>query len=247
MPSKSKLGLILSLAMGLAGTCATAQPTQPSLAPQPSMQPQAAPQPDASQPPPAPQGMQPIPPPQGALPAPPPRPGPGAPPPPPPRDDVAARDAQTTVSGPYRLTYTLTEMDGSKQLGSERYVVILDANSAPTHIDMGARIPVYSSSGSYSYDHIGVRIRATLHRFANGLELITSLGQIELAPDGSSAAHSSHEAQDVNKGRTVPVIRESQMDTVALLTENKPLVLGQLDKPNSTHSLQVTVNLTRVH
>jgi hypothetical protein len=165
----------------------------------------------------------------------------------PPGDDIAARDAKTTVSGPYRLTYTLTEMDGSKQLGSERYVIILDANSVPAHIDMGARIPIYSSSGSYIYDHIGLRIRATLHRFANGLELITSLDQTELASDVSSAVHSSHEAQDSNKVNAVPVLRESQMDTVALLTENKPMVLGQLDKPNSTHSLQVMANLTRVH
>ena len=161
--------------------------------------------------------------------------------------DMDARDAKITVSGPYRLTYTLTEMDGSKQLGSERDVIILDADSVPTHIDMGARVPVYSSSGSYIYDHIGLRISARLHRFANGLELITSLDQIELASDDSSAVHSSHEAQDSNKVKAVPVIRESEMDTVALLTENKPMVLGQLDKPNSARSLQVTVNLTRVH
>lgn len=169
--------------------------------------------------------------------------------------DQDVRDQQRTVPGAYRLTYTLTEMDGSKRLGSQRYVINLDADAPPAHLDLGARIPTFSyGQGSYKYEDIGVKIDSSLRQFANGMELSTQLMQNELAGNLALTelvenqvpipTHPSDGTPHVNK--TGPIIRQSVLRTVALLTENKPMILGLLDKPGTTQSLQVAVELTRV-
>lgn len=190
------------------------------------------PQQDA--PPPPPNGQQP-----GARPS--------SPLPPLPSLSPGQRDAQRMISGPYRLTYTLTEMDGNKRVGSQRYAMILDSNAAPTHLNLGAKIPVYYSthSSSYSYVDVGLKIDANLRQFANGIELFTKVAQTGLAQDPDSATtHASGGSGDAD--RTAPVIQQSQLETAALLTENRSTILGQLDQPGSTHSLRIEVELTRV-
>lgn len=167
-------------------------------------------------------------------------------PPPTPAMEAAERDAHRTIPGAYRLTYTLTEMDGSKRIGSQHYAFVLDPDAPSAHIDLGARIPVYSSGGtSYNYENTGLKMDASLRQFANGIELSTMLVQDELAGNqDSSIAHAPDGTKNLN--RTAPIIRQAQLRTVTLLTENKPMIIGQLDKPGSTHSLQVTVELTRL-
>ena len=167
----------------------------------------------------------------------------------PPHVSSDQRDAQRTVSGPYRLTYTLTEMDGTKRLGSQRYAIVLDADARPTHIDMGARITFKQGGEQFNtqfmFQHIGLRVDASLRQFANGVELSTKLVQSDLAADqGSSITPNPDVSQ--NPKMVPPVVRNSQLETTALMAENKPVVLGQLDRPGSMHSLQVTVELTRV-
>ena len=169
----------------------------------------------------------------------------GAPPPPLPHLTPDQRDAQRTIPGAYRLTYTLTEMDGTKRMGSQHYVIILDADAPPAHVDMGAQTP--SSSGSmFSYVDTGLKMDASLRQFANGVELSTMVTQTELSENqNSSPTHTSNGSPNPNG--TVQLIRKSHLKTVALLVENRPMILGQVDKPGSTHSLQVQVELSRVH
>ncbi|MGC2250672.1 MAG: hypothetical protein WA626_08350, partial [Acidobacteriaceae bacterium] len=74
--------------------------------------------------------------------------------PPLPHIDPDQRDAQRTISGPYRLTYTLTEMDGTKRVGSQRYAIVLDADARPSHLNLLSNIPVEvraSPSGSAKF------------------------------------------------------------------------------------------------
>lgn len=161
--------------------------------------------------------------------------------PPPPRDDVAARDAQTTLPGPYRLTYTLTEMDGTKRVGSHHYVIALDVDAPPTNLKLETKIPIETGAfgpGSLpgqteiSYIDIGVSIRSHLRQFANGLELNSHV--VQSAVDSQQSLLKS------------PVIRASDLESTVLLNENKPVILGTVDTPGSTHGLQIQVELTRL-
>ncbi|MES2220372.1 MAG: hypothetical protein V4587_05325 [Acidobacteriota bacterium] len=148
---------------------------------------------------------------------------------------------QHAVSGPYRLTYSLTETDGGKRLGSQRYVVVLDADASFTNLKLGTKVPIATKqlganapSGQFEWTFIdiGLRIDAKLRQFANGLELETHVSQSAL------------DSQEPNTKD--PVVRQTDLDTSVLLNEDKPLVLGTLDTPESTHRLEIQVELTKI-
>jgi hypothetical protein len=146
---------------------------------------------------------------------------------------------QRTVSGPYRLIYTFTEMDGEKRIGSQHYAVVLDSDTKIS-LRLGTKVPITTSQTSgnipnqqqISYIDIGLSIDARLRQFANGLELETHVAQSAL------------ESQEPNTKD--PVVRQTDLDSSALLHEGKPVVLGMLDTPESTHRLEIQVELTKI-
>lgn len=157
----------------------------------------------------------------------------GIPPPPP--------EAQpTTISGPYRLTYILTEMDGSKRVGSQRYAIVVDANTRyrPAHLKLGTKIPITtgeSTGNQIQYVDIGISIEATLQPIANGLDLSTHVNQSSIDSQ-----------QPIAKN---PVIRQASLDTFVLLNGmngNRPTVIGNVDIPGTTHMLQIQVTVNKL-
>jgi hypothetical protein len=158
-------------------------------------------------------------------------------PPPPP-------EAQpTTISGPYRLTYILTEMDGSKRIGSQRFAMVLDADPGRrTTLKMGTKVPIvtgeYKENGPpnslnpVSYIDLGMNFQVELRQFSNGLEL------------RSHIVESAIDAQQPNP--TDPVIRQTDFENSVLLNEDKPLIIGTVDMPGTTHVLQIQVELTKL-
>lgn len=183
--------------------------------------------------------------PQDGASAPPPRNGvlPGSPLPPLPPLDPDQRDALRTISGPYRLTYTLTEMDGTKRVGSQRYAIVLDADARPSHLNLLSNIPVEVRASPNVSAKFGenmkeeTRIDSNLRQFANGMELSTQIGQ-----DSFARATNEGSAAD----GTPPITRQSLLTNTVLLSPNKPVTIGQLDIPGSTHSLQIQVELSKV-
>ena len=166
---------------------------------------------------------------------------PGVPPLPPPVLSLDQRDAQRTISGPYRLTFTITEMDGSKKINSQHYVMAGDADAPPTELKLGTKIPIETgasganalpSQTQISYIDIGLNVRARLWQFANGLELSSKISQ--------SAVDSQ---QSLLKS---PVIRQTDLVSTVLLTENKPTTLGMMDELGTTHRLQIEVEVTKI-
>ncbi|MGO8720756.1 MAG: hypothetical protein ACLQMO_16320 [Acidobacteriaceae bacterium] len=154
--------------------------------------------------------------------------------------DMAAKDAQRTVPDAYRLTYTLTEIDGSKRVGSQHYQFVLDADAAPAYLNLQSYVPVHigsSTSQDYRNKNVGVRINANLRQFANGMELKTQVEQDTFA-NGANAAPATEGVP--------PITRESFLTSTVLLSEDKPVTIGQLDMPGSTHSLQIQVELTKL-
>ncbi|MHB1840649.1 MAG: hypothetical protein ACYCPD_12905 [Acidobacteriaceae bacterium] len=127
------------------------------------------------------------------------------------------RDAQRTITGPYRLTYTLTEMDGSKRLGTQRYAIVLDAGRdvPPAQLRLGSKIPLetgefHAGSGAQtqiSYIDVGLNIEASLLLFANGLELRSHV--IQSAVDTQ---------QSLSKD---PVVRQTDFSSAVLLNEGQ--------------------------
>lgn len=155
----------------------------------------------------------------------------------------------TTTWVPYKLTYTLTEMNGTKRVGSQRYTIVVDASSSPfdssrrrsAHLKLGSRIPISTGGGPGStgnqtaYIDIGMKIDATLRLVDKGLALSTQVTE-------SSIDH----AQQPRAAENAPVIRQASFETTTLLNANKPTVIGNVDIPGATRTLQIQVEAAKL-
>jgi len=157
-------------------------------------------------------------------------------------DNMDERDSRRMITGPYRLTYTLTEMDGNKRLGSHRYEIVLDAgwDIPPAQLRLGTKVPIEtgevqansSAQTTISYIDVGLNIEASLKQFANGLQLRSHVIQSAVDPQQSVAKQ--------------PVIRQTDFRSDILLNEGKSLTIGNVDMPGTTHVLQIEVLVTKI-
>jgi type II secretory pathway component GspD/PulD (secretin) len=137
----------------------------------------------------------------------------------------------------YRLTYTITEVDDGKRVGTQHYSMVLVSGQRTT-MKQGSKIPV--ATGSYetgtatsqtqfTYLDIGLNFDATLDESVNGVRLRSKAEQSSLGADKTIA------------GVTEPVVRQTVLEGTAVLTPGKPLILGSVDIPDSTRRLDIEV------
>jgi len=143
----------------------------------------------------------------------------------------------------YRLTYTITDLDGAKRIGTQHFAVIVVAGGR-TVLKQGSRVPIATgtftpgASGSqtqFTYLDIGLNIDASLDEAAEGVRLRTKVEQSGIAGEKSSL------------GEQDPIVRQTQIEGTSILTPGKPLILGSIDIPGTTRHLDIEVNLEVVH
>jgi type II secretory pathway component GspD/PulD (secretin) len=147
-----------------------------------------------------------------------------------------------TAAKTYRLTYTFTELDGSKRVGTQHFSVIVISGGRTT-LKQGSKIPVVT--GTYNagvagtqtqmtYLDVGENIDASLEEAVDGMRLKTKVEQSSIAEEKSSVG-----AQD-------PIVRQTVLEGTSIVTEGKPLMLGSIDIPGTTRHLDVEVVLEGV-
>jgi type II secretory pathway component GspD/PulD (secretin) len=146
----------------------------------------------------------------------------------------------------YRLTYTITETDGGKSIGSQHFTLIA-VPEQQSELRQGSRVPVFigtTDAKSYTqnaqvqyvgaqvqYVDVGLAIEATVDGSPDGVRLRTRVELSSLAEQSSPVG-----AQD-------PVIRQTVLRGTSILTEGKPFILGSLDLPGTTRKQEVEVIL----
>jgi type II secretory pathway component GspD/PulD (secretin) len=137
----------------------------------------------------------------------------------------------------YRLTYTITETDDGKRVGTQ-HVSLVVVSGQRTTLKQGSKVPIatgsYNSGSStaqtqFTYLDIGLNLDASLDESVNGVRLRSKVEQSGIAERTTIA--------DVQE----PVIRQTVLEGTSILTPGKPLVLGSLDLPGSTRHLDVEV------
>jgi type II secretory pathway component GspD/PulD (secretin) len=138
----------------------------------------------------------------------------------------------------YRLTYTITEVDDGKRVGTQHYSMVL-VSSQRTTMKQGSKIPVatgtVTENGSpatqtqFTYLDVGLNFDATLDESVNGVRLRSKAEQSSLGSDKLIA------------GISEPVVRQAVLEGTSILTPGKPLILGSLDIPDSTRRLDIEV------
>lgn len=133
----------------------------------------------------------------------------------------------------YRLTYTMTETDGGKTIGVQRFSVVV-ASGSRTVSKQGSRLPIETRSSSNSGDEItyldlGQEIEASVDGYLDGARLRSKIVESSVADEKSGV------------GMQDPIIRQTTLEGTATLVQGKQLVLGSLDVPGSTRHQEVAV------
>jgi hypothetical protein len=142
----------------------------------------------------------------------------------------------------YRLTYTLTELDGTKRVGTQHFSLTVNTDSRDSQVKLGSKVPILTGSPAsgtssepniqYQYQDVGLNITAHVREFATGVEVFSKLEQSSVAEQKAAPPLNDE-----------PVIRQATLQNTALLTVGKPVTLGSLDIPGSTRHLDIEVVL----
>jgi len=155
-------------------------------------------------------------------------------------EKTPATDSQEKSPRTYRLNYTITESDGSKRIGTQHFALTATGDRKEARAKLGSRVPIVTGSyntdktgvsNQFQYVDIGLSISASIREFQSGVEVFSKFEQSSLAEEKSLV------------GSSDPVIRQATLENTALLTADKPIVLGSLDIPGSTRHLDVEVVL----
>ena len=137
----------------------------------------------------------------------------------------------------YRLTYSITELEGGKRVGVQHFSMIVTSGQR-TQLKQGSRVPIVTGSdkgdSQVQYIDIGLNFDSTLDQYANGAKLSAKVEQTSVAEERSGVV-----PQD-------PVVRQTVLANTSFLQPGKPLVLGSMDIPGSTRHLDVDVMMEPV-
>ena len=136
----------------------------------------------------------------------------------------------------YRLTYTLTETDGGKRVGTQHFAMIV-VSGRKTVLKQGSRVPLVTGSLSNSggaqnqvqYIDIGLNVDASIEESGDGVRLNTQVEQSSIAEEKSGL------------GTQDPIVRQSKLEGTSILIAGKPLLLGSMDIPRSARHLDIEV------
>ncbi len=141
----------------------------------------------------------------------------------------------------YRLTYTITELDAGKIIGTQHYSMVVVAGQK-TDMKEGTKIPVatgVTGKGAdtltqFTYLDIGMNFDATVNEASDGVQLQSKVEQSSLGQPST--------INDV----TEPVVRQTVLQGTSFLSPGKPVMLGSTDIPSSTRHFDIAVVLDQV-
>ena len=145
----------------------------------------------------------------------------------------------------YRLTYTVTDMDGARRVGSQRFALV-GASGQQATLKQGSKVPI--ATGSYNatattgpnaapagaqtqitYLDVGMNFAVTPTTVADGISLKTDVEQLSVADEKSGV------------GPEDPIIKQTSLKSVLFVPPGKPLMIGSVDLPGTTHRLDIEV------
>ncbi len=136
----------------------------------------------------------------------------------------------------YRLTYTITDMDGGKTNGTQHFSMVM-INGQHTSMKEGSKVPIATgitgkgddTQTQFTYLDVGMNLDSTIDEIADGVRLKSKVEQSSLG-----------QANTVN-GVAEPVVRQTVLQGTSFLSLGKPVMLGSVDVPNSTRHYDIAV------
>lgn len=144
----------------------------------------------------------------------------------------------------YRLTYTVTEMDGAKTISTHHFAM-LAVDGQQIVVKQGSKVPIatgaYNTTSSdtkaagiqtqYTYIDVGLTFDSTLTALGDSAMLKADVERSSVAPETSGVG-----AQD-------PIVNQTSLRGIFLLAPGKPARIGSVDMPGTSHHLDVDATL----
>jgi hypothetical protein len=133
----------------------------------------------------------------------------------------------------YRLTYTVTEMDGTRRIGAQHFAMVLIPGQRTT-LNESSKVPIATGvppQTNFNYIDVGMTFDATVTELGKGVRLQSKVTQAGVGTPEESTS-------DATTNRPV-VTRNASLEGASFLTLGKPMVLGSVDLPGSTRHLEV--------
>ncbi len=143
----------------------------------------------------------------------------------------------------FRITYTITDLDGDRRVGTQHFSMTV-ADGQRSTLKQGSKIPVAtgktddgkgtpgSVQTSFTYLDIGINLDASITASVTSLHIKSKVEQSSAAPEPAIIA-----------GVSEPIIRQSVIDQVSDIVPGKPTILGSIDVAGTTHRLDVAVTV----
>lgn len=133
----------------------------------------------------------------------------------------------------YRVTYTITEIDGGKRVGAQRLAMTVIAGEK-AWLKHGNRVPIVTGvsdtakageTSQVQYLDVGLNIEA----FLNGVSLRSKVEQSSIADEKSGL------------GTQDPLVHQTTLEETFNVASGKPVVIGSLDIPGTTRRQEIEV------
>ena len=142
----------------------------------------------------------------------------------------------------YRLTYAVTEFDGSKRLGTKHFVLVLVDGQRGT-FKSGEKVPV--ATGIYSWDKAATETQMTYldvgWNFDSTLNATLAGAQLKVKAERSSVAEAKAPAATPD-----PSINQSILESVTTLSLGKAVMVGSMEVPESTQHVEIEATVELV-
>jgi hypothetical protein len=162
-----------------------------------------------------------------------------------PQESKAKGEQHDKVIRPFRLDFSVNELEDGKKINSRHYSINLTAGSAD-EIKIGSRVPVStvespSSAAQFQYIDLGTNIWALLREGSEELQLEVrseiSWTKHEDVDPSPRAPHSAF---------TPPIISQMKINGSTLLVIGKAMIIGSVDDPYSNRQFQLEVTATKL-
>ena len=156
------------------------------------------------------------------------------------QDSAAPKKSDSPEPGhSYRLDFTISELEDGKKINSRQYSINLNSGDQ-NEIKIGTRVPVDTKQGEFQYLDVGTSIWCRLRDRAD-IAWLSNDVMLQVRSDLSNFAIPEQQAQSMR-----PIIRQVKIDSSAIATVGKQVVVGSADDPNSKRQFQLEVMVTRL-
>jgi hypothetical protein len=134
---------------------------------------------------------------------------------------------------PYRLDFSVNELEDGKKINSRQYSMDLNANDA-NELKIGTRVPVEAGHEQFQYMDIGTNIWCRIGERPDGIPISVraEISNFAMPEQGGSSSR--------------PIIRQFKINASTLAQLGKPMVVGSVDDPSSKRQFQLEVTVTKV-